>query len=334
MRYSYRVAEHVVIVWALSAGLATGAFAEETTFDQELERLNRMSAAEKATLRQQRERFQRLAPDEQQRLRQLDAAISADPRQDRLRQVMQSYSDWLRALPSNERIELLSLPAGQRVARVKLMLQEQQRRHFRELFGSKLQFGDQKVLLDWVHQLIERDEARIMGQLTPLERQRLLRIENSMQRRVMMAMMYRWKSGEVKLFDLLRPTDSDVRQLAADLSPLARDTLAAARDDKQREQLIQMWARGVIDSRVRPQISKDEIQRFLDEHVTDEQRAYIESLPRERMRMELQRMYLRHRFNSQPRPGAGRSVPNVPRRARTGRPANGKRNASPGTGDE
>ncbi|MDA1051139.1 MAG: hypothetical protein O3C40_11760 [Planctomycetota bacterium] len=293
----------VAILFVVAFGTATASFAADESIEQQRQRLTNMSAAEKEALHKQQDRFARLSPSEQEKLRKLDTALAEDTQGDRLRQVMRSYSDWLRALPSSRRIELLSLPAGERVERLKLLLAEQERQRFQELFGSKLQLGDQKVLFDWVHGLIERNEARITGQLTPLERQRLLRIEDSTQRRAMMAMMYRWRSGEVRLFELLQPTEADVKQLSAKLSPLARDTLANVRDDKEREQLIQMWARAAIDSRVRPQVPKDELQRFLDEHVTAEQRAYLESLPRERMRMELQRMYSRYRFNGPPRPG-------------------------------
>ncbi|MBC8353879.1 MAG: hypothetical protein H8E66_17910 [Planctomycetes bacterium] len=284
------------------------AFADDVAFEQHRERLSNMTATEKEALRQQQERFARLAPGEQNKLRQLDTAIVADPQGDRLRQVMRGYSEWLRALPSSQRIELLSLPAAERVERIKALLSEQEKQRFQDLFGSKLQPSDQKVLLDWVHGLIMRDESRIMRQLTPMERQRLLRVEDSMQRRVMMAMTFRWKSGGIRLFELLQPTDADVKQLATKLSPLARDTLDAGRDDNEREQLIQMWARAVIDSRVRPQVAKDEIQRFFEQKVTDEQRAYLESLPRERMRIELQRLYYQYRFNGSGRRGPRRDA--------------------------
>jgi hypothetical protein len=303
MNYSRQALGGVAIALAIVCGIATTSPADEASFEQQRQRLTNMSATEKEALRQQQQRFERLSPSEQEKLRELDAAIADDSQGDRLRQVMRHYGEWLRALPSSQRIELLSLPAAERVERVKVLLAEQERQRFQDLFGSKLQLGDQKVLLDWVSGLIERDEARIMGQLPPMERQKLLRIEESVQRRVMMAMMYRWNSGEVRLFEMLRPTAADVKQLAAKLSPLARDTLAAARDDTEREQLIQVWARAVIDSRVRPQFAKDEIQRFLKDHVTNEQRAYLESLPPERMRMELQRLYTRYRINGPGRPG-------------------------------
>lgn len=294
----------VALALAIACGIATTARADELAFEQQRQRLANLSAADKETLRQQQQRFERLSPSEQDKLRQLDAAIAGEAQADRLRQVMRSYSEWLRALPSSRRIELLSLPAAERVERVKVLLAEQERERFQDLFGSKLQVGDQKVLHDWVHALIERNKASIIRQLTPMERQRMLHAEDPMQRNVMlMAMIYRWNSGDNRLLGLLQPTNDDLQQLSAKLSPLARDTLAAARDDKEREQLIQMWVRAAIDSRVRPQFTKDEMQQFLEEHVSDEQRAYLESLPRERMRMELQQLYSRYRF------GPGRPGP-------------------------
>ena len=221
---------------------------------------------------------------------------------------MRGYSDWLRALPSRERMELMNLPTTERVERIRSLMEAQERQRFEELFGSKLQFSDQKVLFDWVHRLVQRDETRIMQQLTPRERQQLVRVENTTQRRLMMAMFYRWRSGEVRLFELLQPTEDDIKQLATQLSPLARDTLASVRDVKEREQLIQRWTRAVLDSRARPPLGKEELQRFLQEDIAPEQRAYLENLPRERMRIELQRMYFRHRFNGPGRPGS-RSAP-------------------------
>ena len=135
----------VAITLAIVCGIATTTRADDESFEQQRQRLTNMSATEKETLRHEQQRFERLAPSEREKLRQLDKAIADDTQGDRLRQVMRSYSEWLRALPSSQRIELVSLPAAERVERVKVLLAEQERRRFQELFGSKLQLGDQKV---------------------------------------------------------------------------------------------------------------------------------------------------------------------------------------------
>lgn len=293
----------IVAAFLMTISVAIHAAAENAGPHAALDRLTSMSPAEKERLRIQYERFERLPEAEQVKLRQLDSAIANDPQPNRLRQVMRSYSDWLSILPSSDRVELMSLPVEQRIERIKQVLEQQEQERFKELFGSKLQPSDQKVLLDWVHDLITQNEEQILQRLTPIERQRLQYIEDSTQRRVIMAMIFRWKSRDVRLFDLLHPTPDDLEQLSGQLSPLARDTLDAARNEKEREQLIQVWARAVIDSRARPAVSKEEMQHFLTNVITDEQRAYLESLPQDRMRMELQRLYMRHRFNGSQGPG-------------------------------
>ncbi|MCA9121365.1 MAG: hypothetical protein H6822_07895 [Planctomycetaceae bacterium] len=292
----------LALSFCVAIGSVTSLIAGDS-YEQKLQRLMSMPASEKESLRQKQERFERLSPKEQEKLRQLDTAVTEDARAAELLNVMQSYAEWLRALPSSQRIELLSLPTDERVERVKLLLADQERQRFQELFGSKLQPTDQKVLHDWVQGLFDREKAAILRRLTPFERQRLVHVDENMQRQVVMAMIYRGNPGEASLFELLKPTSEDLQELAAQLSPLARDTLAAARGDKEREQLIQTWSRAAIESRIRPPVTKEEIQQFLEDHVTTEQRAYLESLPRDRMRMELQRLYLQHRFNSIGRPG-------------------------------
>ncbi len=298
--------------------------ANDDASENRLQRLAKMSPIEKERLRQQQERFLKLPSEQQSQLRKLDSAIATDDHADRLRQVMNSYNDWLSALPSDERVALLSLPTDQRIDRIKEILEQQEQERFAELFDSKLQPSDQKVLIEWVHRLITRQEEQILQHLTSMELQRLMRVEDIAQRRMLMAMLLRWKSRNIRLFELLQPTPEDLSQLSASLSALARDTLAAARDDKEREKLIQMWARTVIDNRARPAATKEELQRFLRDIATDDQRVYLESLPPERMRFELQRLYFKHGFDgtsrqTSPRPGGGFTNPGSGRRGVSGR---------------
>jgi hypothetical protein len=262
------------------------------------ERLAKMPAVEKDTLRQNKERFDQLSAAEQARLRRLDTKLTADPQGKQLRKVMLRYNEWLRAIPSGQRIELLSRPAEERVQRIRLLMEEQERLRFQEMLALKLQPGDQKVLLDWVSGIIERDEARIMEQLPPADRQRLARIEDEDRRRVMLFMTYRRHSGQnVRLLEFLKPTEDDIAQLAGGLSALARDTLDEARDPAERNQVVQNWVRAALESR-RPQVSKEQLERYFRQKVTAEQREYLQSLPRDRMRIELQRMYMQDRFKS------------------------------------
>jgi len=291
-----------IALLAIVQSLATCPAAESTGERQK--RLQGMSAAEQQELRQEQARLARLSAAEQRRLRGLSSQLASAPDGDRLHKIMLRYSAWLRTLNASQRTALLRLPAAKRVAQIKALLERQERQRFQEVFDYKLQPNDQKALLAWVSRLIARDEAQVLQQLSPLQRERLQRIEDKTRRNSMMAAMYRFRAGDkLRLFELLKPTTSDLEQLAASLSPLARNMLDEPRNKQQREQLLQNWVRAVIESRVRPEISHDELQRYFNEQLTAEQRDRLESLPRERMRFELQRMFWQHRFGTDSRRG-------------------------------
>ena len=269
----------------------------ESTGDRR-RRLKEMSATEQQELRQEQARLQRLGEAEQRRLRGLSSQLASAPDGNRLHQIMLRYSAWLRTLNASQRSALLRLPAEKRVAEIKALREQQERQRFQEMFDYRLQPNDQQTLLAWVTRLIARDEDRVLQRLLPAQRDRLGRIEDQTRRHAMMAAMYRLRVGsDLRLFELLKPTSDDLEQLATSLSARAREMLDEPRSAQQREHLLQSWVRAAIESRVRPQISKDELLRFGKEQLTVEQRERLVSLPRERMRMELQRLYLQHRMD-------------------------------------
>lgn len=295
-----------LIVAVIAAHSMTMCEATESTAARH-RRLKEMSATEQQELRQEQARLARLTATERQRLRGLSEQLASASDGDRLREIMLRYSAWLRTLNASQRTALLGLPAEKRVAEIKALREQQERQRFQEMFDYKLQPNDQKALLAWVSRLIARDEDQVLQRLSPLQRERLQRIEDKTRRYAMMAAMYRFQVGQNKrLFELLKSTSDDIDQLAKSLSPPARDMLDEPRSAEQREHLLQNWVRAALESRVRPDISKDELLRFFNEQLSVEQRERLESLPRERMRLEMQRMYWQYRFGSDARNGQKR----------------------------
>jgi hypothetical protein len=261
-------------------------------------RLASMSAADKAELQRQAERLRRLTDEEQNRLRKLEHALSADPQGARLREVMARYQEWFRGLNSTQRTELLSLPPEQRVPRIKSLMDEQERQRFQELLAVPLQPEDQRVLASWVNELLRDNEQRLLEQLPPLERQRLRQVEDSNRRMLLLIAAFRFRSGPTtRLLELMQPTEEQLLDLRKRLSPQSRAALDSARDAAERRLVVQSWLRAALESRLGPPVNKDELQRFWDEEITAEQREYLESLPRDRMKVELQRLYQRQHFN-------------------------------------
>src|SRR6186997_2034456 len=81
--------------------------------------LGSISATEKDELRRRQERFEKLSTEEQEKLRKLEETLANDPRGEQLRQVMLRYNEWLSALPSSQRTEIMNAPAAERVELVK-----------------------------------------------------------------------------------------------------------------------------------------------------------------------------------------------------------------------
>lgn len=260
------------------------------------DRLRQMSSVEKEELSQKQARFERLPETERERLRTLDAKLDAAPDGERLREVMLRYSAWLRTLKSSQRAALLKMPTEARIAAIKALVEQGERQRFQEMFDYRLQPNDQKMLLTWIARLIERDEKRMLEPLSQLERQRLHQITDKTRRYMVLAMMYRKHFGEeLRLFDLLKPMADDLETLATSLSRPAREMLDEPRDATERDKLLQSWVLAAMESRMHPQVTTEQLRRFWADELTAEQRERLESLPRERMRFELRRLYLQSR---------------------------------------
>jgi len=292
--------------------------AEESGPDRR-QRLSKMSATEKEELRQEQGRFKRLPEAEQSRLRKLDGQLEAAPDGEQLRKVMLRYTAWLRTLNSSQRTALLRLPMDKRVAEIRALVEQRDRQRFEEMFDYHLQPSDQKVLLTWSGQLIERNEPRMLEPLPVAERHRLHQMKEKTRRYAMLAILYRQRFGDdLQLFERLQPTEADLENLASDLSARAREILDEPRDRIEREKLLQNWVTAALESRIRPEVAPEQLRRFLSEELTDEERQDLESWPRERMRFEVRRLYWKNQMREQTsRPGGkstrGLKAPRPPR---------------------
>ncbi len=109
-------------------------------------------------------------------------------------------------------------------------------------------------------------------------------------------------------FDLLpKPSPEDEAALEKSVSRQARDVLEKATSSGERSQIIQNWMRAAALSRFMPAVSPRELDRFVRESLSQEQRERLESMPRDRMYHELRKLYFRHRFERGRRGNRSRS---------------------------
>jgi hypothetical protein len=238
-------------------------WASVTTADDALAdrraRLEQMDPQEREQLSQSYARFLRLDPAEQERLRQLHADLEADPERDELRAAMQHYQEWLSELPASQRIMLSALPAEDRLKRIDELRTAQGKR-------NKLGPQDLKAIDSWIvkHDFQKKWFEAQRDNRTPLV------------------------------------TPEELADLRATLSEAAQKALDDAKSDEDQRRLVRAW---VFQARMpgpsggrsgfhKP--SEKETREFLENELTESQRAYLRALPPEQMQRELFHLWREH----------------------------------------
>jgi len=249
-----------------------------------------MSATEKKELQQKQDRFHRLAREEQNRLRRLHQGMSEDPQADRLRSVMERYTSWLKTLPSGQRADLLGLPQNDRVAEIKRLIEEQEKRRLRSLVTHELSDEDLAAIVTWMDDYVKRHEREILAKL-PMLKEPFKRTEDPKRRAgiLMMALRPGFRRDDQR-GDMLRPDAEDIERLTSSLSPKARQELQKAQQAGRLNELAQQWMRAAMYRRFVPRVDRDTLRKFYNE-LPSEERERLENLPPEAMISELTRRF-------------------------------------------
>lgn len=288
----YRYAENVEFLRLLER---EGLFGEdEIAKDTDEPAPETLSAAQKKELQSKQAKFYRLDEEEQNRLRQLHEELSRPLDADRLQGVMERYARWLQTLPSGERADLLSLPPADRVAGAKRLLQDQTEARMQSYLSRKLSGADLRVIANWMEEIVKRREPEILERSPMMWKQHFAQITDSKRRTQALVFMAQ-RSGVGR--DLLKPTPEDVERLTSRLSAEAQADLEKAKSEGHLPELAEAWMRATMFSRFAwPAVDREQLRRFYKEDLDPDQRAYLESLPPERMQFELVKMYHAHRF--------------------------------------
>jgi len=267
--------------------------AGDTLLVQRRAHIGSMSAVEKENLRRNYQRFLELDDDERQKLRDLHAQITTGSERERLSSVMRLYHQWLQSLTAGERLQLLDLPADQRVRAIKKLIERQERDQFQALVQKSLSVEDREAITDWL--------AALALQRLPLgEQQRLRAMHQPLRRRMeIMAVFRRRTSGmnDVRFLERLKPSSEDRKKMVAGLSQSAQDTIAALKDESEKKRLIQSWVNAAIFSRRgnRPKVAIEALDEFFA-NLDAAERDYLNNLPPDRKSEELEQLYMRNRM--------------------------------------
>jgi hypothetical protein len=270
--------------WSRAAGIALLLvcpllLGSDADFARERARIAAMSPAERAELAENQKWFNALDEVERRRIRQLHQDIEQAEDAEQLRQIMHRYCVWLETLPSETRFGLLEMPTAERLERIKKLLRESQ---------------DKRGLRRWLETLRSRAMPRGAEDRPPPGPR-----GESDARRPDLRAWWSERFPRGRTGPPPRPTDEELANLRAQLSPETANDLQKRSPDEQwrwvmgqlRDEFWQETMTRRLTGR-RPEVSDAELTEFF-ENQPDETREQLLSLPGDEMYAKLREMYQR-----------------------------------------
>jgi len=258
------------------------------TLDQRRARVEQMPEPDKAELSRRFHEFSAMPAEQRVALRQLHDQIESDADRSHLLAVMDRYCRWYESLPPFRKAELLGLKPEDRVKRIKGILEEQAKWE-----AARPSPQDALGLARWFDSYLTRHEAEILKTMPDWFRHRLDGANAGLRKRMLMG------GHAVNLGKLPQPDASELNRLRQSLSAEARARLQPLPAAEQ-WQMVLGWVR---QAAVRQALGgggkggmrladEQELSRFFEEGLTEEQRDRVLGMPAELMQYELLRLYL------------------------------------------
>ena len=283
-----------------------------------------LSAQSKNRLLEKRDRFEALDETEQQRLRELHARINREADGDRLETVLRNYHQWLSLLPSRERAEILDLPLEKRLDEIEKRVKDDERKRFLEISDQHLTPDDLEAIHLWLRKLIARHEEKILARMSALKQ-----IPAEPRYRMFLYWIASDRNPRTNRPSPFQPTPDETGALIKSLGPKAHEFLEKLETPQDKHDVLWTWIRTAVQTRLFRPAETAKLITFM-ESLPPEQRNRLEALPRKRMLMELQRLFMRHNSHSDAKgrmgPRRGEQMPPGDRRKRPplDGPSNGK----------
>jgi hypothetical protein len=295
------LAAFMVITVCGGLGVARG----QQSYSEHEARLKEMTPDQKELLRRNKVQFDGLGAEEQQRLRELHLAITTDSNAKALADTVTRYNRWLATLDPTDRDKLLDMKdPAQKIARIKELMQQQEKRRFDQYFAN-LPEEDRKTIYRWLGEFVAAHADEIREKLPPPVRQRIADApDEEVRRREIFGSWQRFR----REFNLPLPSADDYNELFKRFSAETQKTIessAASELSKEpaeertperqlafQQRKMEELVRTALYSRFFPQIGLEELLKYYAAmKPDDERRKLLEGKEGEELRRELQRMY-------------------------------------------
>lgn len=306
--------------------LMAGAWLRANAADESLaarrERLERLPPSQANELLEKKRRFDELQPEQQDQLRRLHDQVAHDEQAERLQQVLARYVDWLKTLPSGQRAELLSLPADERIAKIKELMEDERMQQFRRFAEQPPPEEDMKAIVQWFGEFFERNRERILAEMPVARREAIEKIKGAKLEPV--ALYFRYLRERVPDANTrIVPSDEEIKDLESKLSDATKKILEQSPASQKKFTLLR-WIGMAMFNKAAGKISEEELSRFYKDDLAPKEREHLDNLPAEAARRELRQIYFRHQwkkggddgrppFSGRPFPGPFGEGPRPPR---------------------
>ena len=297
-----------VAAWGLAA--TAGHLLADESYDERVERLQKMSPEEKADLQRKKDRFDKLPEAEKQRLRDLNTSIMSDARSQELSETIRRYNRWLGTLSAAQRAEVLDeRDPAKRITKIKELMKAQEERRFRDFvrdFAETLPPGDKDAFFKWFGDFVEHHKEQLVKRMRDDDRRRLEDADRSTRRRELMRswnFQYWRHEAETPV-----PSEADIEKLLSSLSEEARKPFMAA---EQRQTRVIVFMQAAARSGMVPQVNKDELMAYYNSMKADDPRKQrLERIENpDELITELRRHWNMERFRERGPGGRGSGPP-------------------------
>jgi len=276
-----------------------------TSFGQQplpetVEQLQQLPPQQRIELQQKNVRFEQLTDEKKAEYREFNARLNATANQKRLRQVMQSYADWLLNLDTTERERILSLPLDKRLQEVVQLVRMEKGQRFKELLVTNLRHDDLIEVGQWYGRWLD-DHTDTLTALSesikdPAFKELIARTEESRQRSTLTVVLLLKKHGNSKWNDWFKDWELDVTKLIGSLSETAKLLYASAESDQQRLELVLRWGYYALVAQSMQGVSDDELLKFYRNEMSPVNRDILNRQRPENVIPMLHRFYFQHRM--------------------------------------
>lgn len=276
-----------------------------TSFGQQplpetVEQLQQLPPQQRNELQQKNVRFEQLTDEKKDEYREFNARLNATPNQKRLRQVMQSYTDWLLNLDTTERERILSLPLDQRLQEVVQLVRMEKGQRFEKLLVTKLRHDDLIEVGQWYGSWLD-DQTDTLTALSesikdPAFKELIAQTEGSRQRSTLTLVLLLKKHGNSKWNAWFKDWELDITKLIDSLSETAQLLYTSAESDQQRLELVLRWGYYSLVAQSMQGVSDDELLKFYRNEMPPANRDILNRQRPENVIPMLHHFYFQHRM--------------------------------------